>query len=83
LSPLWRGHGAATGQHGAAALRRAAARDAAIWSGGCVADGMAVGRRGGGREGRGEGRRQRRGLPFVAASLHLLGSIHGPDLGLP
>jgi hypothetical protein len=47
-----------------------------------VADDMAVGRCGGGREGRGEGRRRRRGLPFVAASLHLLGSIHGPDLGL-
>jgi hypothetical protein len=54
-------------------------RAAAIWSGGCVT----VGRRGGGREGRGEGRRPRRGLLFVAASLHLLGSIHGPDLGLP
>jgi hypothetical protein len=73
----------AAGHHGVAALRRAAARAAAIWSGGCVADGVAVGRRGGGREGRGEGRRRRRGLPFVAALLHLLGSIHGPDLGLP
>jgi hypothetical protein len=48
-----------------------------------VADGVAVGRRGGGREGCGEGRRRRRGLPFVVASLHLLGSIHGPDPGLP
>jgi hypothetical protein len=83
LSPSWRGHGAAAGYHGAAALRRSAARAASIWSGGCVVDGVAVGRRRGGREGRGEGRRRQRGLPFVAASLHLLGSIHGPDLGLP
>jgi hypothetical protein len=48
-----------------------------------VADGVAVRRRGGGREGREEGRRRRRGMPFVAASLRLLGSIHGPDMGLP
>jgi hypothetical protein len=48
-----------------------------------VADDVVVGGRGGGREGRGEGRRRRRGLPIVAASSHLLGSIHGPDLGLP
>jgi hypothetical protein len=48
-----------------------------------MADGVAVGRRGGGREGRGEGRRRRRGLPFMATSLHVLGLIHGPDLGLP
>jgi hypothetical protein len=45
--------------------------------------GVAVGKHGGGREGRGEGRWRRRGLPFTAASLHLLGSIHGTDLGLP
>jgi hypothetical protein len=83
MSPSWRGRGASAGHHGAAALRRAAARAAAIWSGGCMVDGVAVGRRGGGREGRGEGRRRRRGLPFVAASLHLVGLIHGPDLGLP
>jgi hypothetical protein len=69
----WRGHGVAVGHHGAAALRYAAARAAVIWSDDCVADGMAVGRRGGGREGRGDGRRRRRDLPFAAASLHLLG----------
>jgi hypothetical protein len=72
-TPSWRGHGAAVGHHGAAALRYAAARAAVIWSDDCVADGVAVGRRGGGREGRGDGRRRRRGMPFAAAALHLLG----------
>jgi hypothetical protein len=72
-TPSWRGHGAAVGHHGAAALWYVAARAAVIWSGGCVADGVAVGRRGEGREGRGDGRRRRRGMPFGAASLHLLG----------
>jgi hypothetical protein len=83
LSLSWRGHGAAAGHHGAAALRRAVARAAVIWCGGCMADGLAVGRRGGDREGRGEGQGRRRGLPFVVVSLHLLGSIYRPDLGLP
>jgi hypothetical protein len=52
------------------------------WSGGCVADGVAVGRRGGGIKGCGDGRRRLRGLPFTTDSLDLLGWFRGPDLGL-
>jgi hypothetical protein len=80
-SPSWCGRGAAAGRHGVAALQCAVTQAAVLWSGGCVADGVAARRCGGGREGRGDGRRRRCGLPFAAASLHLLGLIHRLDLG--